>query len=124
MHAMKDMPMKNILALVALALAAPLALAHAALQGSTPADGAIVTPAPTELRLRYGEPVEAALSSVRLLGPGDAAIATAPPAADPADKRTLVLRLPGLAPGTYRAQWATVGHDGHRTKGEIRFTVK
>ena len=105
-------------------LAAASAFAHAKLQDSTPANGATVASPPAELRLRYDEPVEAALSSVKLTGPDDAAVATDKVGADKADARTLVLPLPRLAPGAYRAEWTTVGHDGHRTKGEIRFTVK
>jgi methionine-rich copper-binding protein CopC len=116
--------MQRLLACAALMLAAASAFAHAKLHDSTPADGATVTSPPAELRLRYDEPVEAALSSVKLTGPADAAVATEKVAADKADPKTLVLPLPRLAPGAYRAEWTTVGHDGHRTKGEIRFTVK
>jgi methionine-rich copper-binding protein CopC len=32
--------------------------------------------------------------------------------------------VPTLAAGAYKAQWSTVGHDGHRVKGELSFTVK
>ena len=116
--------MKKSLAFVALTLASGLAFAHAKLQASTPASGAAVTPAPTELRLRYNEAVEVAMSTVRITGPGDVAVATGKVIADPADDKTLVQPLPRLAAGEYRVQWTTMGHDGHHTKGEIRFAVK
>jgi methionine-rich copper-binding protein CopC len=116
--------MKNTLAFAALLALAGAAAAHARLQSSAPANGAAVTPPPAALRLQYDEPVEAAMSSVKLTGPGDAAVATAQVAADPKDDKALVLPLPRLAPGAYRAQWATMGRDGHRTRGELRFTVK
>jgi methionine-rich copper-binding protein CopC len=116
--------MKKTLAFAALAMTAALAYAHARLQASTPASGAAVSPAPAELRLQYDEAVEVAMSTVKLTGPGDAPIATGKVAADPKDDKTLVLPLPRLAPGEYRAQWNTMGHDGHHTKGEVRFTVK
>jgi methionine-rich copper-binding protein CopC len=115
--------MMKALVLAVLTLAAASVQAHAKLQTSTPADGATVA-APAELRLQYNEPVEAAMSAVTLTGPGGAAVAAGKPAADKADEKALVLSLPALAPGSYRVDWATVGHDGHRTKGEIRFTVK
>jgi len=115
--------MKKTLAFTALTLASAAAFAHARLQASTPANGA-VGPAPAELRLQYNEPVEVAMSSVRITGPGDAAVATDKVAADPGDDKTLVQPLPRLAAGDYRVQWTTMGHDGHHTKGEIRFTVK
>jgi methionine-rich copper-binding protein CopC len=116
--------MKKTLAFTALTLAASLAFAHAKLQASAPADRATVSPAPAELRLQFNETVEVAMSSIRLTGPGDAALATGKVAADARDDKALVLPLPKLAPGDYRARWSTMGHDGHHTKGEIRFTVK
>ncbi|HEX7638324.1 MAG TPA: copper resistance protein CopC [Burkholderiaceae bacterium] len=116
--------MKKALTLALLATTATLAFAHARLKSSTPADGASVSPAPQVLRLEYGEPVELAMSSVTLTGPAGAAVATARVAADPRDDRALVLALPRLAPGGYQVRWATMGRDGHHTRGEIRFTVK
>jgi len=116
--------MKQTLTFTALALASAMAFAHAKLETSTPAVGATVTPAPSELRLTYNEPVEVAMSTVKLTGPGDAAVTLDKVGGDPKDDRTLVQPLPKLAPGDYRAQWNTMGHDGHHTKGEVRFTVK
>ena len=116
--------MNKTLALTALTLASAAAFAHAKLQNSTPANGASVAPAPTELRLQYNEPVEVAMSTVKISGPGDAAVTTDKVAADPSDDKTIVQPLPKLAAGDYRVQWTTMGHDGHHTKGEIRFTVK
>ena len=116
--------MKKTLALTVLTLASAAAFAHAKLQNSTPANGASVAPAPTELRLQYNEPVEVAMSTVKITGPGDAAVATDKAVADPGDDKTIVQPLPKLAAGDYRVQWTTMGHDGHHTKGEIRFTVK
>ena len=116
--------MKKTLAFAALAMTSALAFAHAKLQSSTPADGSSASPAPTELRLKYNEPVEVAMSTVKITGLGDTAIATDKIAADPSDDKALVQPLPKLAPGDYRVQWNTMGHDGHHTKGEIRFTVK
>lgn len=116
--------MKKTFALAALALASATAFAHARLQDSMPANGASVVPAPTELRLQYNEPVEVAMSTVRITGPGDAAVATDKVVADPSDDKTIVQPLPKLAAGGYRVQWTTMGHDGHHTRGEIRFTVK
>jgi methionine-rich copper-binding protein CopC len=116
--------MNKAIAFAALGLAAASVFAHARLQGSVPADGSTVAVAPTELRLQYGEPVEAAMSTVAIAGPGGAALTGGPVAADKADARTLVVSLPKLPPGGYRVDWKTVGRDGHVTRGQIRFTVK
>jgi len=116
--------MKKTLVFTALTLVSAVAFAHAKLQTSTPANGVSVGTAPTELRLQYNEPVEVAMSTVKITGPGDAAVATDKVVADPSDDKTLVQPLPKLGAGDYRVQWTTMGHDGHHTKGEIRFTVK
>lgn len=111
-------------ALLACGLVSASAFAHAKLQASVPADASTVSPAPTELRLQYNEAVEAPLCAVKVIGPGEAEVTTVKVAGDKDDPKTLVLALPKLAAGSYRAEWAAVGHDGHRTKGEIHFAVK
>jgi methionine-rich copper-binding protein CopC len=116
--------MKKIVTLATFTMTTALAFAHARLQACAPADGAAVTAAPTQLRLKYNEPVEVAMSTVKITGPGDTAVVTGKIAADPSDDAALVQALPKLAPGEYRVQWNTMGHDGHHTKGEIHFTVK
>jgi len=116
--------MKKTFTLAALTLTTALAFAHARLQTSTPADGATVTAAPSELRLKYNEPVEVAMSTVKITGPGDTAVATDKVLADPGDDKALVQALPKLAPGNYRVRWSTMGRDGHHTRGEMHFTVK
>lgn len=116
--------MKKTLTLATLMMTAAAAFAHAKLQTSTPADGTTVTAAPTELRLTYNEPVEVSMSTIKITGAGDTAVVADKVTADPANDKTLVQPLPKLAPGDYRAQWNTMGHDGHHTKGEIHFTVK
>lgn len=116
--------MKKTLTLAALTMTTAAAFAHAKLQTSTPADGTTVNVAPSELRLTYNEPIEVSMSTIRITGAGDAAVATDRVTADQANDKTLVQPLPKLAPGDYRVQWNTMGHDGHHTKGEIHFTVK
>ncbi|MDE2080331.1 MAG: copper resistance protein CopC [Burkholderiales bacterium] len=104
--------------------ASPAAHAHARVQTSTPADGATLATAPSALHIRFNEPIEAAVSRVTLLGPAGAAVATSPAQGDPADANALSLPLPRLAAGSYRAQWVTMGRDGHRMTGTLHFTVK
>ena len=112
------------LSLAALALTGATAFAHAKILKSNPANGSTVNAAPTELRLQYNELVEAAASTVKLIGLGGVVIAPEKAIADKENAKTLVLGLPRLGAGDYRAEWSTMGHDGHRTKGKIRFTVK
>jgi methionine-rich copper-binding protein CopC len=116
--------MKKVFVLAVTALLASTAFAHARLERSTPADGATVASSPAELRLQYNEPVEAAMSTVKLDGPSGAPVALDKATADKQDNRTLVVALPKLAAGDYRVDWATMGRDGHHTKGQLHFTVK
>ena len=107
------------------ALATQSALAHGKLLSSTPANGSAVATAPAEIRMQFSEPIEIAFTSVKLLIlPEASEVATLKARADKADARAAVVPLPGLASGVYRAQWSTMGHDGHPVKGEIAFTVK
>jgi methionine-rich copper-binding protein CopC len=116
--------LSRTLALAATVFVGTAALAHGRLETSTPAEGATLSPAPTEMKFRFSEPVEAAMSSVKLVGPGDKEVALDKAHADKDDPRSIAVAVPKLDAGAYRAQWATAGHDGHRVKGEIHFTVK
>ena len=112
------------LAVAASAVLAGHAFAHGKLEASHPANGETLNTAPIELKFQFNEPVEAAMSSVKLLGPGDKEIALDKAHAGKDDAKSIEVSVPLLEAGEYRAQWSTSGHDGHRIKGEIRFTVK
>ncbi|MBW8832051.1 MAG: copper homeostasis periplasmic binding protein CopC [Burkholderiales bacterium] len=105
-------------------LMASSVLAHATLQSSTPTNGSTLATAPTEIRLQFNEPIEITFSSVKLAGPGANTIKTDKAKADKDDEKSIVMPLPALPAGAYKAQWSTVGRDGHRVKGELSFTVK
>jgi methionine-rich copper-binding protein CopC len=106
-----------------LAFTAATALAHAKLQTSEPAAGTTVT-APVTIKLQYNEAVEAAMSVVKLVGPDGIAVQVGKPFLADGDSKTLVATVPKLPAGEYSIHWSTMGHDGHHTKGEFRFTVK
>lgn len=97
--------------------------AHATLQGATPAKDAVVA-APTEITLQFNEKLEAAFSSARVVDSAGKAVGTDKAALDPANPAILKLGVPALAAGRYRVEYAVVGHDGHRRKGDYSFTVK
>jgi methionine-rich copper-binding protein CopC len=118
--------MRNVLrtlSVTALAAAAGTTFAHAKLQAAEPANG-IAVAAPAEVKLHFNEAVEPAMSTIKVYGPGHAAVEVGKPAGASEDPKTLVSTLPKLAAGEYRLEWSTMGHDGHHTKGEYRFTVK
>jgi len=62
-------PLSFIAAVALVAVAAPAAQAHARLEVSNPGPSAVVGTAPTEVRLRFNEPVLPPLTSVSVVGP-------------------------------------------------------
>ena len=109
---------------LALAAFGSSAFAHAKLQHSIPANGSTVSSTPGELRFEYNEPVEAAMSSVKVLGPDSKPVPVEKAEVSKDDGKVLLVKLPTLPAGAYRVEWGTMGHDGHHTKGTVSFTVK
>jgi len=115
--------MRNLFLTLVFALLPASALAHATLDGSTPAVGSSVPPTDS-IRLRYTEGVEARFSSVTVSPDGGAPLPSAKAEVDPADNKVLMLHLTDmLAPGRYRVNWHIVSVDSHRTEGSFTFTV-
>ena len=113
-------------ALAAVVLVSPLAQAHATLKSSSPDAGATLDVPPKEITLTFNEKIEAAFSTVTVADAGGKPVAPGKATVDavnPAIVR-LPLPLPALAAGAYTVTWAVAGHDGHRRKGEFKFTVK
>jgi len=113
----------RVLAAASLLATASGAFAHAHLQAAEPASGAAV-PAPPTVKLHFNEAVEPAVSVVKVFGPGNLAIETGKTTGAEGDDKTLVTPLPKLQAGEYRLEWSTMGHDGHRMKGDMHFSVK
>lgn len=107
--------------LVCLGFVSGAALAHSALKHSTPADGATLKAAPAELELLFNERVQ--VTAVRVYVERGAELKL-PDARtiDSGERKTV--RLPSLAPGTYRVEWRAISADGHAVRGTIRFRVE
>ncbi|HVQ93676.1 MAG TPA: copper resistance protein CopC [Mycobacteriales bacterium] len=107
-----------------LVLAAMPAWAHAELTATDPANGAHLDRSPTEIVLRFSQPVTPVAGGVRLLdtrgrqvGPADAG--TVP-------GRPEQVRLPvaaGLPDGYYVLSWRVVSLDSHPVAGALTFSV-
>ncbi|MGZ5956703.1 MAG: copper resistance CopC family protein [Caulobacteraceae bacterium] len=112
------------IALLASALSAGEAHAHAQLVKAEPAVGSAVARAPSVLKLRFTEVPRLNASGVQLTPPSGAPVLLTPLRQDPKDVRTLVAPLPGgLAAGRYKVEWRVLSPDGHRTKGDYSFTI-
>lgn len=104
--------------------AAP-ASAHAALTGSTPAQGSVVDHAPEQVALTFSEGVAMGDDSIRVLDPQGKRV-------DRGKLRNLcsdsVVKYgaglpPGLGDGTYTVSWQAVSADSHPVSGAFTFSV-
>ncbi|MEZ5220358.1 MAG: copper resistance protein CopC [Ilumatobacteraceae bacterium] len=109
-------------ALCGLAIAGQ-AFAHASLKSSDPADGAVLDVAPTEIVLRFTEPVDPVDDSIRLLdGTGTRIPLGSVEQSLGAD--TMRVELPAeLAEGTYAVGWSAVSADSHPIGGAYVFSI-
>jgi copper transport protein len=112
--------------LVSLLVVVPagLAAAHAALQSSSPRDGAVLAASPDRVLLHFDESVEAALGAVRVFG-ADGRRADSGQVDHPGGAATDVqvgLR-DALPAGTYLVDWRVVSADSHPVHGSFTFSV-
>ncbi len=106
-----------LLALLLIALPV-IALAHAQLRGSEPAEGATVAAPPQEVTLDFNEAVSPLV--LRWIGP-DGSITDVEGAASNA--RVTVLSPQGIGEGTHLVSWRVVSSDGHPVGGTLTFHV-
>lgn len=110
--------------MAAATLASPFASAHATLKSSNPEAGATLAAAPKEITLTFNEKIEEAFSTITLSNSQGKEIAAEKAKVDAADPAIVHLAAPALSSGSYTVTWAVAGHDGHRRKGDFKFTVK
>jgi copper resistance protein C len=110
-----------LLAAVTVVLTAVPAAAHAELIASTPAEGASVPTAPTQVRLTFSEPVTLAPNVLEITGPANARWTVGTPAVAGADV-TVPVRASGPA-GAYTMVYRVVSADGDAVSGSVRFTM-
>lgn len=110
--------------MAAATLASPFASAHATLKSSNPEAGATLAAAPKEITLTFNEKIEEAFSTITLSDSQGKEIAAEKAKVDAADPAIVHLAAPALSSGSYTVKWAVAGHDGHRRKGDFKFTVK
>ncbi len=108
-----------LLAALLVVIASPVALAHAVLVASEPADGAMLADPPARLTLTFNEPVSPLV--VRLIGPDgmeqgitgvkqEGAVLAVAPSGE-------------LGNGTHLLSWRVVSADGHPVGGAVVFSV-
>src|SRR3954447_15096668 len=110
--------------ILVLALAPSVALAHAKLSSSTPADGASVNAGLTTVTLNFSEELSPDQSTATLIQASGTAVAGATSAVDRANRTVETITTPALAAGKYTVKWHAVTEDDNGiTDGSYSFTV-
>jgi methionine-rich copper-binding protein CopC len=109
-------------AVLAVAVTAVPALAHAPVRGTFPANGSTVSSVRT-VSVRFGEAVVTGLISVKRAN--GSTVAAKASGLQPSNKARLRATFAKkLAPGRYSVSWRALADDGHRERGTFRFTVR
>lgn len=108
---------------VALAVAPGVASAHNSLDSSTPADGAALDIAPSQVVWSFANPVPLETLTVTLTDPNNVRSELPGSAHGPAGTTEVVTPLPPLGSGPYSVRWRLVGADGHPISDSISFTI-
>jgi copper transport protein len=119
---------RRLLALGALVVAlvvvfAAPASAHATLLTTEPQNGGVYTKPPSQVKLRFNEPVEVSLGGIRVYtGARDRVVTGSPEHPDSAQSE-VVVSLPKLSNGTYVVTWRVISSDSHPIEGAYAFQV-
>ncbi|MGK3207204.1 copper resistance CopC family protein [Amycolatopsis sp. MEPSY49] len=108
-------------ALVGLVVLAGPAAAHTELESSSPAEGASLTTAPTEVKLTFGEPVTLPPEALKVTGRDGTAWTVGTPSVTGA-----VVTAPVTAAGpaqAYTLTWKVIAKDGDNLTGTVHFTL-
>lgn len=116
-------PVAAVLAVAAACtIGAGRASAHAALIDATPAAGAVVTDSPTEIVLRFSEPVDVVPDAIRLLDDAGVEIPLGE-VTQILGAETLAASVPRLTDGTYVVGWSILSADSHPITAAYTFSV-
>ena len=112
-----------LLALLVSALAVPsLASGHVTLESATPEVQSSADLAPTQILLRFTEPVVVSPAAIRVLAADGTVLSGAARAA--AGDRVVIAPVSGLVRGSaYTVRWRVSGQDGHSPAGVFTFGV-
>jgi copper transport protein len=113
-----------VLALLALALAAPAAQAHATLESTAPQRGATVHAQPRQVVFGFNEPVEGTFGAVRVFDARARRVDDNHVSHPGGVGSKLAVGLkPNLPKGTYTATYRVISADGHLVSGGLVFSV-
>ena len=97
--------------------------AHAFLERADPAVGSSVQTSPGEVRIRFTEDVEPAVSCIQVFDASGKEVDKRDLHLDRSDHALLHVSLPQLGPGSYKVAWRVVSVDTHVTNGNFTFRI-
>jgi methionine-rich copper-binding protein CopC len=97
--------------------------AHAFLKDANPGVGSTIQTSPSEVRIRFTENIEPAVSSIQVFDASGKEVDKHDLHLDRSDHALLHISLPQLAVGTYKVVWRIVSVDTHVTNGNFTFRV-
>jgi methionine-rich copper-binding protein CopC len=101
-----------------------IALAHASLVRSVPANRAVLFQSPPRLQLWFNERLEPRYSSLSLSDSAGRKLNLGNVAVDPKDPKQISTSLQPLSPGKYVVAYRVLSVDGHIVQDQFSFTVK
>ena len=115
--------MKGIILLLIFVAGLATLQAHAFLERADPAVGSSVQTSPSEVRIRFTENIEPAVSSIQVFDAAGKEVDKRDLYLDRSDHALLHISLPPLGVGTYKVVWRVVSVDTHVTNGNFTFRV-
>jgi copper resistance protein C len=115
--------MKCIVISVILVAASARLEAHAFLKDASPAVGSTIQTSPNEVRIRFTENIEPAVSSIQVFDTSGKEVDKRDVHLDHSDRALLHVSLPQLGAGIYKVVWRVVSVDTHVTNGNFTFRV-
>ena len=97
--------------------------AHAFLEHADPAVGCSVQMSPSEVRIRFTENIEPAVSSIQVFDASGKEVDKRDLHLDRSDHALLHVSVPQLGAGIYKVVWRVVSVDTHVTNGNFTFRV-
>ncbi|MEU8883402.1 copper resistance CopC family protein [Streptomyces hydrogenans] len=105
-----------------LAVSAPPAAAHTELNGSDPANDAVLDAVPRTVTLTFSDPMSQAYAQLAVTGPDGAALGDGAPAV--AGREVTLSLKEARTAGRYTVGYRVVSADGHPVSGTSAFTVR
>jgi len=93
--------------------------AHAMLEGTSPADKAVLKVSPKTIDFKFGHPTK--LTNVKLISASQEKYL--PVNVSAPNSTTFSVPLPDLIPGSYKVNWGSLSGDGHAVTGNFTFTI-